>query len=189
MSTPHPQNLLPNAAVETPAAASITHNVGAWTTRRAELGRDRVAIVDAERSLDYAALHDRTCRLASLLAARGVGPGVRVGLLLRNRSAYLEAVFATARLGAIAVPIHARFTAPEVGRVLLDCTPRLLLHEEDLAGVARSACLALAKPPEMLECPGAYERALSGAPLLEHLEPVTPDHPMLLMYLRTLTLT
>ena len=60
--------------------------------------------------------------------------------MLGNRSAYLEAIFATARLGAIAVPINARFTGPEVRRVLDDCTPRVLLHESALREVAENAC-------------------------------------------------
>jgi fatty-acyl-CoA synthase len=83
-------------------------------------------VVDAERSLDYRALHERTGRCAALLAARGVGEGDRVALLLGNRSAYLELVFAAARIGAIAVPINARLTAPEVRGLLADCTPALL---------------------------------------------------------------
>jgi fatty-acyl-CoA synthase len=156
--------------------------VGLWTTRRAELAPDRTAVVDPERRLDYAALHDRTCRLAAVLAGRGVRPGDRVGLLLRNRSAYLEAVFACARLGAIAVPINARFTAPEVRQVLADCAPRLLLHEADLAERAERARAGLAAPEAMLACPDAYEHALAGATPWSHVEPVTPDHPMILLY-------
>jgi fatty-acyl-CoA synthase len=163
-------------------APSITHNVGLWTTRRAELGGDRVAVVDGERSLDYAALHERTCRAAAVLAGRGVARGDRVGLLLRNRSAYLETVFAAARLGAIAVPINARFTAHEIRRVLEDCTPKLLLHEADLAAVAEAALAGLPAPPGLLACPEAYEPALANATPLERVEPVTPDDPMILLY-------
>jgi fatty-acyl-CoA synthase len=158
------------------------HNVGLWTTRRAELAGDRSAVLDAERRLDYAALHDRTCRLAAVLAARRIAPGDRVGLLLRNRSAYLEAVFACARLGAIAVPINARFTAPEVRQVLADCTPRLLLHETDLSEVAARAGAGLADAPDLLRCPDAYERALAAAAPRTRVEPVAPDHPMILLY-------
>jgi fatty-acyl-CoA synthase len=161
---------------------SITHNVGLWTTRRAELAGDRTALVDADRRLDYAGLHDRTCRLAAVLAGRGVAAGDRVGLLLHNRSAYLEAVFACARLGAIAVPINARFTAPEVRQVLADCTPRMLLHESDLSEVAARAGAGLAPAPDPLACPDTYERALADAAPRTQVEPVTPDHPMILLY-------
>ncbi|MGH0029545.1 MAG: class I adenylate-forming enzyme family protein [Myxococcota bacterium] len=162
---------------------STTHNVGWWTTRRAEIAGDRLALVDAERSLDYAALHERTCRLVAVLRERGVGPGDRLALLLRNRTAYLEALFAAGRVGAIAVPINARFTAPEVRRVLDDCAPALLLHEEDLAAVAEGAAAATTAPrPRTIACPEAYETALAAVRPDEHVEPVSPDAPLLLMY-------
>jgi len=106
---------------------SPTHNVGRWLDRHAETAGGRRAIVDAERDLDYAALCDRSQRCAMLLRDAGIGRGDRVAILLGNRSAYIEAVFAAARLGAIAVPINARFTAPEIQRILEDCTPRLLI--------------------------------------------------------------
>jgi len=108
---------------------SPLHNVGSWTLRRAQIGPDHLAAVDAERSLDYRALHERAGRCAALLAARGVGAGDRVALLLGNRTAYLELVFAAARIGAIAVPLNARLTAPELRGLLADCTPALLVHE------------------------------------------------------------
>jgi fatty-acyl-CoA synthase len=156
--------------------------VGGWTTRRAAIAGDRPALVDAERSLDYASLHDRTCRLVAALRARGVRPGDRVALLLGNRSAYLEAVFAAARCGAIAVPINARFTAPEVARMLADAEPALLLHEQTLAPLCAQACQGLAAPPRLLPCPEAYEAALSGTAPDEELAAVSPDDPMILMY-------
>jgi fatty-acyl-CoA synthase len=164
-----------------PGASSV-HNVAAWTDRRARAGGDRTAVADAERSLDHAAFHARTLRCAGALAAAGVRRGDRVALLLGNRSAYLELVFAAARLGAIAVPINARLTAPEVRRALDDCTPRLLVHEAALAHVAEGACTGAKQPPARWECPGHYERALAAAEPHAAIEPVTPDDAMLLMY-------
>jgi fatty-acyl-CoA synthase len=175
-----------SGSYRSPTHQSPTHNVGVWIERRAAAGGDRTACTDAERTLDYAALHDRTLRCAGWLATAGIEPGDRVALLLDNRSAYLEAVFAAARLGAIAVPINARFTAPEVLRVLDDCTPKVLLHEATLAPVADRACAKAAHPPrQRLACggaPDAYEAALADVEPLGHLEPVAPEDPMLLLY-------
>ena len=161
---------------------SPLHNVGSWTLRRAQIGPDHLAIVDADRSLDYRALHERTGRCAALLAARGVGAGDRVALLLGNRSAYLELVFATARIGAIAVPINARLTALEVRGLLADCTPALLVHDTALEPLARDATAALARGPQLLACPGAYEQELAAHAPREAILPVSPEHPMILMY-------
>jgi fatty-acyl-CoA synthase len=169
-----------------PAAAgtgvSVLHNVGLWTTRRAAIAGDRPALADAERSLDHAGLHERTCRAVRVLHELGVASGDRVALLLGNRTAYVEALFAASRLGAIAVPVNARFTAREVGRLLADCAPRALLHERDLEPVAREACRGLPAPPVRLACPEAYEEALASGAGLERVQPVSAEHPMILMY-------
>jgi len=165
----------------TPGASPL-HNVGRWTQQRARIGPDDPAVADAERSLDYRALHERTGRCAGWLAARGVTPGDRVALLLGNRTAYLELVLAAARLGAIAVPLNARLTAPELARLLADCTPRLLVHEPGLAALAERACVDVDPPPERHDGAGAYEVALAAHAPREEILPVTPEHPMILMY-------
>ncbi|MGE4653182.1 MAG: AMP-binding protein [Myxococcota bacterium] len=161
---------------------SRSHNAADWTARWAEIAGDRVALVDAERRLDYAGLEDRVARCAGMLAAAGVGRGDRVALLLGNRSGYVESVLAAARIGAIAVPVNARFTAREVCILLDDCTPRLLLHEEQFASVASTACREARRPPLGLCCPGEYERCLAQAVPISDSVPVAPDDPMLLLY-------
>jgi fatty-acyl-CoA synthase len=165
---------------------SPTHNVGRWLERHAATAGDRRAIVDAERDLDYATLCDRSQRCAAVLRAAGVERGDRVAILLGNRSAYIETVFATARLGAIAVPVNARFTAPEIQRILDDCTPRVLIHERSFAGPATSAAEhAQRSPAQLIACGGdgdPYEAALAAARPLHDLASVSPEDPMLLLY-------
>jgi fatty-acyl-CoA synthase len=161
------------------------HNVAAWLVRHAEERGGHLAVIDAERRLDYAALLARVQRCAGLLAARGVGRGDRVALILGNRSAYLETVFAAAQLGAMAVPLNARLTARELRGLLADCTPCLLLHETEHAAAA-DACRELAEPPAVrLVCGGrddAYEAGLAAAEPIEAIAPASPDDPMMLMY-------
>jgi len=165
---------------------SPTHNVARWLDRHAEIAGERRALLDGERDLDYAALCDRTLRCAALLHDAGVRRGDRVAILLGNRSAYLEAVFAAARLGAIAVPINARFTAPEIQRILDDAAPRVLVHESTLA--ERASAASEHAPPSSLEriaCGGSddpYQEALRAAHPRRDLEPVSPEDPMLLLY-------
>ncbi len=165
-----------------PTDRSPLHNVGAWTLRRARIGPNDLALVDADRSLDYRALHERTGRCAALLVARGVGRGDRVAVLLGNGTAYLELVLAAARIGAIAVPLNARLTAREVSALLADCTPKLLVHEPGLADTASAAIAALADPPELLDGRAGYEAALVAHEPRETIEPVSPEDPMILMY-------
>jgi fatty-acyl-CoA synthase len=165
---------------------SPEHNCASWLGRHAAQHGSRLALADAQRRLDYAALEARVQRAAAVLAERGIGRGDRVALLLRNRSAYLELVFAAARLGAIAVPLNARLTPAEIRHPLADCTPRLLAYEAALGQVADAACAAVAEPPrERLVCGDeqeTYEGALAAATPHGDVAPVTRDDPMLLMY-------
>ena len=166
--------------------SSPLHNVGSWTVRRAALGGDRLALRDDERSLDYAALDARCARAAGWLAARGVTFGDRVALLLGNRTAYLELVLATARLGAIAVPLNTRLAAPEIRELLDDCTPHVLCYEEEAEALARAAWEGARRPPPVRLAVGgrsdAYEAALARSAPRREVEPVSPDDPMILMY-------
>jgi fatty-acyl-CoA synthase len=165
---------------------SPLHNVGGWTARRAAIAGQRPALADAERSLDYAALEARCARAAGWLAARGVGRGDRVALLLGNRTAYLELVLAAARIGAIAVPLNTRLAPPELRELLDDCAPRVLCYEVDLEGPARAAWEAARAAPAVRLAVGgagdAYEAGLARAEPHAAVEPVAPDDPMLLLY-------
>jgi len=164
-----------------------THNVGAWVARRAAIGGDRPAVSDASRRLDYRAFDERCARLAAVLRAGGVAPGDRVAIVLGNRTAYLETVFAAARLGAIAVPLNARLAAPEIARLLADCAPAALVSEDVLEPLVTKALAgpeAGAIPFRLVAGgdPDAYEAALAAAKPAYEVAAVSPEDPMMIMY-------
>jgi fatty-acyl-CoA synthase len=76
------------------------------------------AVTDAAGTLDRRAFHHLVLRLAAGLRRGGVGPGARVALWLPNGTDYLAAIFACARLGALAIHINTRFRIAEVGSLL-----------------------------------------------------------------------
>src|SRR5207249_9110962 len=104
-------------------------------TINAERHPDAVAVVFGARRLTYAMLDERACRLANGLAALGVGRSDRVAALLHNCNAFVEALFATAKLGAVFVPINFRLVAREVGALIDACEPKALLAGEGFADV------------------------------------------------------
>jgi acyl-CoA synthetase (AMP-forming)/AMP-acid ligase II len=77
-------------------------------------------VTGAEARLSYAALRDGAVRIAGVLAAAGVGKGDRVGILLDNDgAAEAHLVYhASHRLGAINVPLNARYVARELAYAL-----------------------------------------------------------------------
>ncbi len=85
-----------------------------------------------ERSSSYEELFSGALRMTTALAARGVGAGDRVALLLRNSIEFLQASVATVPLGASAVPINWHWRGEEVSHVLSDSRAKVLIVHEDL---------------------------------------------------------
>jgi fatty-acyl-CoA synthase len=170
-------------------SASAGHNAGGWLAQHAADHGERVAVIEtdaagagAERTLTYAALEGRSARCAAWLRRAGVARGDRVAIALANRSAFVELVFAAARIGAIALPINTRLAPPELREILVDAEPRVLAHEADLADVVARATRDLARAPTRLAAPEAYEAALAAHAPDFAVAPVAPDDPMILMY-------
>ena len=105
------------------------------------------AVTDAAGTLHRRAFQDRVLRVAAGLRAGGVGPGARVALWLPNSTAYLAAIFACARFGALAVHINTRFRVAEVGSILRRSRAIALVTEWGFPPVDFPAIFA-ALPPE-----------------------------------------
>jgi len=75
---------------------------------------DRNIVIFENESTTYSQFKDRVERLAKGLKALGIEKGDRVGMLQVNCPQYLEAYFATARTGAIFVPLNFRAKADEL---------------------------------------------------------------------------
>jgi len=112
---------------------------GNWLAKWKTLLGAKPAVVELEsgRRLTYAELDERADRAAHALAdGFGVGAGDRVAVLAQNRLEQVELYFAVAKLGAVLVPVNWRLTPPEVGYVLADSAPRVMLFGQELqAGV------------------------------------------------------
>jgi len=116
-----------------PSAVS-GHNVDvspvAGLVRTTALTPDKVALVYEGGDVTYAALEDRSARLATVLAEGGIEPGDRVAYLGLNSPAFLVTLYATIRLGAIFVPVNFRLAGPELERILQASGCRALVAEE-----------------------------------------------------------
>lgn len=117
----------------------MDHGIGQWLYKHAQISGGRPALADKNRRLDYAELNERSNQLAWSLLAAGVRPGDRVAILALNSVAYLETVFAVAKLGAITVPINYRLSAPEIAYNLADSGAMTLVYSCELADLARGS--------------------------------------------------
>jgi len=101
---------------------------------------------------DWDALADRA---AAALAARGVGRGDVVALLLPSTPLYHVAYLGAARLGAVTTGVNVRYRRTEIGHVLARSGARLLLavdrwHDADFRALLASLPGELAAPPAVV---------------------------------------
>lgn len=112
--------------------------VGAWIERWARTQGDRVAILFGDTRRLYADLASRIRRLAHGLRALGVRKGDRVVWIGPNHPAFLETLFAAAKLGAMLVPIDHRLEQDTIERLLDEVDARAIrsadrTHEDLIA--------------------------------------------------------
>jgi acyl-CoA synthetase (AMP-forming)/AMP-acid ligase II len=90
------------------------------------------ALVFGAYRLSWRELEQQVARVAAGLRRRGIGAGDRVALLLGNRAEFVVALYALARLGAVAVPLNIREQKPELAYVLAHCGASMLIFEAEL---------------------------------------------------------
>ncbi|MFA5885564.1 MAG: class I adenylate-forming enzyme family protein [Acidimicrobiia bacterium] len=94
---------------------------------------DREALVTPNARLTYADLGARVRQAADDLAARGVGPGSRVALLLGNTVEFVVKYFAVTAIGGVAVPLSTYATADELDDLLVRSEAEHLVVRDRLA--------------------------------------------------------
>ena len=91
---------------------------------------DRSAIIFEGKKYSFAELNERSSRLADALSKLGVQKGDRLAILQVNCNQYVEAYFATAKLGGIFVPLNFRAKADELTHMLSNAEASVLFLGE-----------------------------------------------------------
>ena len=157
-----------------------------WIAHFARRTPEKIAVVDlsSERRVSYVRFDSRISRLASHLRHQlGVGRGDRVAVLALNTTDTLEVQFACGRLGAVFVPLNTRLTVPELQFIVGDCSPKVMVHDADLAEAALTVARLCGVSSTLLLGPtGSYEAGIAAAGPLDKIEEVTLDDTSTIMY-------
>jgi len=94
---------------------------------------DRMAVILPDQRSSFAEIRGAAFRRALSLQELGVGPGDHVGLLLPTGMDFVETMFATALLGAVTVPINARYMPPELAYLVENADLKVLLTTDKIA--------------------------------------------------------
>lgn len=188
--------------IEGGAPLSIANGVREFA--RATPGQ--VAVVEGDRRLTYAAVHERACRLGSTLSNLGLRPGERVAVLLGNRAEYPEIAAGISMAGLVMVPLNPRLTASELRFILDHSSSRFVItdarHSDLVTGWLTSTGTsalsigptadpdhegtASAVPPSSVTLDGGslydYEWALAQSPPVDPAVPHTEQDPFCIAY-------
>ena len=100
---------------------------------------DAVAVRDDDGDLTWSELVAYAQAGAAELAAQGVAPGDRVGLLMANSRQFCVSALAVLAAGGVLVPINFRLHPREMAEQLVDAGACLLLHDGTHAEAAADA--------------------------------------------------
>jgi fatty-acyl-CoA synthase len=131
--------------------------------RAASTFPDHPAIIHGTRRYSYAEFYARSRRLASALAARGIGKDDTVSVMLANTPAMLEAHYAVPMTGAVLHSINTRLDPPVVAFMLDHAASKLIIVDTEFAPIIREALAETEVEPTIisyrdLECGVEGER-------------------------------
>ncbi|MBP6896587.1 MAG: AMP-binding protein [Pseudacidovorax sp.] len=173
-----------NASPSAPAVRPVT-NVATLVARSARAHARQVAVRSADRSLTYAELEQRACRLANALLGLGLGlvRGDRVGIYLPNCPEIVELELACYKAALVKAPFNARLSPAEVGEVAANSEATLIVTTSERAEAIRPH---LRGTPRLvlLDAPGdeGYEGLLARASDRFDAVPVHADELAVLHY-------
>mgnify|MGYP005846270985 CR=1 FL=1 len=153
-------------------AFTAVTTIGDLLLRTAAALPDKDGLVFPDRRRTFADLAAGAVERARGLRALGVGPGDHVGILLPSSIDCVETIFAIALLGAVSVPVNARYRSHEL---------RYLTENADL--------VALVTQGRVAEQVDFVARLTEAFPALGHAAPDAPVHLPEAPRLRHLILT
>jgi benzoate-CoA ligase len=156
----------------------------------AALGRHgaRIALVCGEESVTYAELAARVARAASALRERGVSPGDRVLLLMRDTPEFAAAWLGAVHAGAVAVALNNKLSEAEYRHIRADSEARLTIVEDVFATARPDLSAEQASEGSLMIAGASADPRLSWRQALERAAPeaapyaVRPEDPAFWLY-------
>jgi fatty-acyl-CoA synthase len=142
---------------------------------RAPLG---IGIVDERGSLTWAEVQERAGALgAGLVDALG-GPVESVAILARNHRGFVDALLASTRIGAHALLLNTGFSGPQLAEVMEREGARMIVYDEEFAGVVADARTRVDGLVEILAWTDTHTDQLTTEGLIaEHRNDPAPHAP------------
>nr|WP_269781645.1 non-ribosomal peptide synthetase [Nocardia bovistercoris] len=146
---------------------ATARDVGALVADTAALRPHAVAIRGDESAITYDDLIERGERLTRRLGGAGIGPGDRIGILMRRRPETVLLVLALARIGATCVPLDVGYPRSRLNLMIDRARPRRVIADADFAEIVDDARLVL----DTADLFAPADDAATESTVPEHLSP------------------
>ncbi len=143
--------------------------------KHARLDPQRECLVCEQTRLTWKDLNDRVNRLANGLARLGVSKEAKVAVLSLNCHKYIEIYYATAKLGAVAVPLNFRLSPDELVYVIDHSDSEILMVGQELMPVVKQIIPKLKGIRERISLHHGEEGWTDYEKLLESSSPEEPE--------------
>ncbi|MFC3641316.1 acyl-CoA synthetase [Aquibium oceanicum] len=110
-----------------------------YLERAARTFPDQIAVIHGSAKLTYRDFYSRTRQLASALAAKGIGKGDTVTVMLSNTPAMLEAHFGVPMVKAVLHSLNTRLDAAIIAFQLDHAETKVLIVDREFSGVVGEA--------------------------------------------------
>jgi 3-(methylthio)propionyl---CoA ligase len=116
-----------------------------FLSRTAAIHPERVALVHGAQRITYREMDARARRLASALAARGIGGGDTVSVVLPNIPAMFDVHNAVPMLGAVLNAINTRLDARTIAYILAHGEAKVLITDREFSTTVAGALARMSK--------------------------------------------
>lgn len=130
--------------------------------RSTEKFATRTALVLGDRSITYAELWESVVRLGAMLRRLGVQSGERIGVMLPNVPAFVQAYFGILAAGGTVVPLNVLYKAEEVRQVLEDATIQRILTNRMFESLLQEVSHQLRHPLQVITTDAESATLTSG---------------------------
>lgn len=120
-----------------------------FLARSALVYPNRTSLIQGDRQYTWQETYTRCRKLASALAAHGVGKGVTVAVMLPNTAAMFECHFAVPMTGGVLNTLNTRLDAQTIAFMLGHGEAKVLITDPEFSGTIKAA-LALLNGPKPL---------------------------------------
>jgi fatty-acyl-CoA synthase len=119
--------------------------------RAASVFPDHLAVIHGNQRFTYTEFYKRSRRLASALAAHGIGKNDTVAAMLANTPAMLEAHYGVPMTGGVLNALNTRLDAPSIAYMLEHGDAKILITDREFSATIAEALELLKRKPLVID--------------------------------------